>query len=96
MATYLIIYDINKERTSAAYSAANKKLTDRIRALFPTWWHHLDSTWIVTTSLTAVQIRDDLKRYIDTDDELLVVKSGTEGAWTGFNESGSTWLRNNL
>lgn len=32
-------------------------------------WHHLDSTWIVRTEKTPVQVRD-----IDSDDELLVVE----------------------
>lgn len=94
MATYLIIYDLNKE--GAAYSATNKTLTDRIKKLFPTWWHHLDSTSIVVTEWTAVQIRDDLRKLLDANDELLVVRSGREGAWHGFNDKGAKWLLDNL
>ena len=94
MSTYLIMYDLNKE--GAAYSEANKKLTDRIKAKFPTWWHHLDSTWIVVTDLDHVQIRDDLRNYIDSDDELLVIKSSGTGAWSGFNDRGSSWLKEHL
>ena len=94
MATYLIIYDINKE--GAAYQAANKALIDKIKSLFSTWWHHLDSTWIVVTDWSAAQIRDALQPYVDTNDELLVVKSGTESAWTGFNNKGSAWLHSHL
>ena len=94
MATYLICYDLNKE--GAAYSAANKRLTDRIKELFGSWWHHLDSTWIVVTDLSAVEIRDALQSHIDHDDELLVVKSGREAAWCGFDERGSKWLKDNL
>ncbi|MDQ1193882.1 hypothetical protein QE419_002648 [Brevundimonas vesicularis] len=94
MSTYLIMYDLNKE--GAAYYEANKKLTDRIKEKFPIWWHHLDSTWIVVTDLDHTQIRDDLKKYIDSDDELLVVKSSGTGAWTGFNGNGSGWLKKNL
>jgi hypothetical protein len=94
MATYIISYDLNTE--GPGYSAANKKLTDRIKELFPTFWHNLDSTWIVVTELTAVQIRDDLKRYIDKNDELLVVKSGGEGAWIGIKKTGSDWLKKHL
>ena len=94
MTTYLICYDINKE--GAAYSAANKVLIDAIKAKFTSWWHHLDSTWIVVTDMTAVQIRNYLKQYLDTNDELLVVRSGQESAWCGFNEKGSKWLNDNL
>lgn len=94
MATYLIMYDLNKE--GSAYSEANKKLTDRIKALFPTYWHHLDSTWIVVTELDHKQIRDDLWKYMDSNDELLVVKSSGVGAWNGFTTKASEWLVKNL
>lgn len=94
MATYLIMFDLNKE--GAGYSAAHKKLTDRLSALFPTFWKNLDSTWIVVTSLTVVQIRDDLRGYIDSNDELLVVKSGGVGAWVGFSDDASKWLKDYL
>ena len=94
MATFIISYDINKEGTG--YAAANKRLTDRIKEAFPTYWHHLDSTWIVVTDLTAAQIRDDLMRYIDPNDEVLVVKSGGVGAWVGIKQSGSDWLKRHL
>jgi hypothetical protein len=94
MATYLICYDINKE--GAAYSAANKTLTDRIRKLFNIYWHHLDSTWIVVTDMKASQIRDDLMNYMDSDDELLIVKSAHVGSWRGFKGRASTWLKDYL
>lgn len=91
MATYLIMFDLNKE--AAGYPTANQKLSDRIRELFATRWHHLDSTWIVVTEMTAVQIRDDLKNYIDSNDEILVVKSASVAAWAGFDKNGSDWLK---
>lgn len=95
MATYLIMYDINQE--GAGYSAANKALTGRIKELFDTWWHHLDSTWIVVTDMTLAQIRDDLEKQIDSNDELLVVKSSGIGAWNfGFSEKARNWLQKNL
>jgi|HigsolmetaGSP11D_1036233.scaffolds.fasta_scaffold04321_2 CRISPR/Cas system-associated endoribonuclease Cas2 len=94
MATYLICYDINKE--GEAYRQANKLLTDRIKELFQTWWHHLDSTWIVVTNLSAAEIRNALRSYIDTDDELLVIKSARDAAWHGFSDQGSSWLKDYL
>lgn len=94
MATYLIMYDLNKE--GQAYSAANKKLTDRIKEIFSTYWHHLDSTWTVVTDMTHVEIRDDLWLHMDSNDELLVVKSSGVAAWEGFNQKGNTWLKKNI
>lgn len=89
MKSYLIGYDLNK--TGQDY----KTLIEQIKEL-GSWWHHLDSTWIIKSDLTVVQIRDNLKDYIDDNDELLVVKLSGEAAWTGFNEKGSKWLKDNL
>lgn len=89
MATYLIGYDLNKQKDYP-------KLIDAIKALSGTWWHHLDSTWILVTNKSAADIRDILRKHIDGDDELLVVKLSGEGAWAGFNEQGSKWLKDNL
>jgi hypothetical protein len=89
MSTYLVCYDLNKPGQD--YS----DLIEAIKA-YGTWWHHLDSTWIIQTNQTAQQIRDNLVAHIDSNDELLVVKSSGEGAWSGFNAKGSQWLKDNL
>jgi len=90
MKTYLIGYDLNS--TGQNYS----NLIEKIKETFDTWWHHLDSTWIVRSDLSAVEIRDTLTPYIDYNDELLVVELNGIGAWVGFNERGSDWLKDNL
>lgn len=94
MATYIISYDLNKEGTN--YSKKNKALIERIRDKFGTFWHHLDSVWIVVTDMSAVEIRDYLNPILDSNDELLVVKSGREAAWKGFSDKGSQWLVKHL
>ena len=92
MASYLIGYDLNRPRGKDDYT----ELIATIKESFSPWWHHLDSTWIVQTEMTAAQIRDLLMPHIDRGDELLVVGLTGVGAWTGFNERGSQWLKNNL
>ncbi|WP_309086403.1 hypothetical protein [Chelativorans sp.] len=94
MTTYFIIYDLNKEAEN--YAKKNKAVRDRIKELFSTYWSHLDSTWIVVTDMKAKAIRDDLKTLLDNNDELLVASAGGEGAWHGFNDKGSKWLKDNL
>ena len=43
----------------------------------------LYSQWMLKTSMTAAQLRDDLKRLIDTNDRLLVIDVTTGAmAWT--------------
>ncbi|KRT13198.1 SinR family protein [Pedobacter ginsenosidimutans] len=90
MKTYLIGYDLNKSGQDY------KDLIDAIKNLSPTWWHHLDSTWIIKSDSTASAICDALAVHIDGNDELLVVKLSGEGAWIGFNDKGSKWLKDNL
>ncbi len=40
---------------------------------YGTWWHHLDSTWLVKTHRSVVELRDAVRALIDRNDEVLVV-----------------------
>lgn len=87
LSTFIVGYDLNK--ADADYA----DLIETIKSLGP-WWHHLDSTWLVKSSLTATAVRDRLKSHIDGNDELLVIDvTGAARAWSGFNDSGSRWLK---
>lgn len=88
--SYLIGYDLNK--SGQDYSL----LIEKIKEIANGYWHHLDSTWIIKHSGTATTIRDALAPYIDSNDELLVVKLTREAAWKGFNTRGSEWIKTNL
>lgn len=90
MATYLIGYDLN--RPGQNYP----ELIEAIKNIGTNWWHCLDSTWIVKHPGSAETIRDALKPHIDSNDELLVVLLSGEGAWAGFDEQCSLWIKNNL
>jgi hypothetical protein len=85
MNTYIIAYDLN--RPGQDYST----LIDAIKRL-GSWWHYLDSAWILTSNRTATQIRDYLIPYLDTNDELIVARLAGEAAWFGFPTAGSDWL----
>jgi hypothetical protein len=89
MPTYMVGYDLN---------APGKDYSDLIEAIrgYDNWWHHLDSTWIIVTNQTHIQIRDYLAQFIDENDEMLVAKLAGLAAWRGFNTRGSNWLSNNL
>jgi hypothetical protein len=61
------------------------------------WWHHLDSTWLLNTHRTASTLRDELTPYLDSGDELLVLDvTGDHWATHGIAKSGNDWLHNNL
>ena len=88
MATMMIGYDLNGQA---------KDYEDLIATIknLGAWWHHLDSTWLVKSAMTATAVRDRLKPYLDADDELLVIDvTGDARAWFGFSAGGSKWLKN--
>lgn len=37
-----------------------------------------------------------IKAHIDANDELLVIEHRGAAAWSGFDDTGSKWLKNNL
>lgn len=88
--TLMVGYDLNK--TGQNYD----KLIEALKSNYDNWWHHLDSTWLIKTSKTCVEVRDELRAFIDSNDELLVAELTGVAAWCGIADSGSTWLKNNL
>ena len=89
MKTYMIGYDLIK---------AGQNYSSLITAIKEsgTWWHCLDSTWLVRSSLTAVQIRDQLLEHIDSNDRLLVAGLiQQDWAAFGFSKECSDWLHAN-
>jgi hypothetical protein len=91
MSTFAIGYDLHPSR-----GETYDELIGAIKRVGSTWWHHLDSTWVVVSDKTAEQIRDSLLSHLKSDDQLLVVLLSGEGAWFGFNDKGSSWLKSNL
>jgi hypothetical protein len=90
MNTLLVGYDLN--RPGQNYEALTAKLKS-----YSTWWHHLDSTWLIRTDLDAVQLRDELKPLVDPSDELLVIDiSGRAAAWTGLEPRAGDWILKHL
>lgn len=62
---------------------------------FHNWGRLTESTWAVVSQLTAVEIRDFLMRYIDSNDRLIVVKGGQSAAWNKMLAK-NQWLVDNL
>lgn len=73
MSVYAISYDLNTP--GQQYS----DLHDAIKSL-GTWWHFLDSTWLLSTSLRAEGVANRLRQVIDQNDHLLVIKVTAESA----------------
>ena len=88
MKTLLVGYDLN--RPESDYPG----LIDSLKQAGSAWWHHLDSTWLIKTDRSPSSLREELKPYLDADDELLVIDvTGRARSWQGFNRRGSDWLK---
>lgn len=89
MNSYLISYDLMNPGKD--YS----DLYERIKS-YQAWAHVLESVWVVKSSSSAVQIRDNLMQVMDSNDKLFVAKLSGEAAWYNLSESISKWLKENL
>ena len=91
MNTLMIGYDLIKPGKDYA------DLIDAIKKLSDTWWHCLDSTWIIKTNSSAKELRDALLEHIDGNDRLMVATLSAPAYWTAsFSENCKQWLKDNL
>lgn len=86
MAAYIVTYDLMKQGQN--YDCLCKKLEE-----YPTHWHAQGSVWLIQTSLSAVQVRDDLASCLDSNDKLIVARLQGEAAWQGYGEQINSWLK---
>jgi len=64
---YVITYDLKSPGRD--YSPLYEAIKDNYA-----WWHYLESTWLVATNETAMQIYNRLVVTITTSDRLLIVR----------------------
>lgn len=67
MPVYCVSYDLNKAGQN--YDALYEQLKSS-----PGWWHHLDSTWLISTPETAEQLSNRVLQHLDKNDTLLVIR----------------------
>lgn len=90
MSNFIISYDLIKTKDYT-------KLIEEIKK-YPNWCKPLLSVWVISSSQSPSEIRDNLRRYMDSDDKLLVLKLATvgEGAWSNLPDDVAKWLVANL
>jgi len=87
----LIAYDlIGTDENSANYAS----LIARIKG-YAEWANVQRSLWIIKTPLSAVAVRDDLRRFMHDSDRLFVVALAQEAAWANP-ICKNDWLQANL
>ena len=86
MNKYLITYDL-KNKNIVNY----ENLYVAIKEI-GSWWHYLDSTWIVKTNLNSQQIWNILGQHLCTNDNILVVKIDNFDKWGWLPQDAWNWL----
>jgi hypothetical protein len=63
---YCVSYDLNRlgQRYKDLHAELEKSLS---------WWHYLDSTWLILTNETANTLVDRLRQHMDDNDYILVI-----------------------
>jgi len=90
LSTFLVGYDLH--RPGQNYEELIEFLKSQ-----GTWWHALDSTWIVVTDHSASGLRDEIKRLIDGNDDVLVVDvKGDSWASYGLSDTANKWLKEHV
>ncbi len=85
MAVLLVTYNISPKKRD--YTPLYEAIKGHPAS---TWWHYLDSTWLVKTTETPRQMSDRLKPHIDSkNDSLLIVKTRIS---QGTTEKPAGWL----
>jgi len=88
MAVYSVSYDLNKPGQN--YSSLYEELKNS-----NSWWHYLDSTWLVYTFESANQLSNRLRKHIDSNDSLLVIRVTNDYAgW--LPEEAWDWIRKHV
>ena len=90
MNTFIIGYDLKSPGQDY------ETLFARIKDISGTWWHCLDSTWIIKHAGSATDVRDALVPFIDENDALLVSELNRNAAWHGISGDCGQWLTDNL
>lgn len=85
---YIVIYDLRAPGRN--YESLYQAIKN-----YGTWGKISESAWAIVSSKNSVEIRNDLMKYLDRNDRLMIVKSGQDAAWVNAMAS-KDWLQENL
>ena len=87
--SYFISYDLNNPGQNY------DNLIEAIKK-YGTYCKMNKSDWIICTNDDVTTIRNNLKKYLDSNDRLFVGQLTGVAAWSGYQESTTEWLKKNL
>ena len=71
---YSVSYDLSKRpRTVTKRPQPLNAFYDELQAS-RNWWHYLDRTWLLSTTESANELNERLRRHLVDDDMLLIMK----------------------
>ena len=85
---YIIMYDLRAPGRNYA------QLYDAIKS-YQIWGKITESTWAIVTEADHVSIRNYLMQFIDSNDRIMVIRSGQHAAWNNT-LANNEWLQKNL
>lgn len=88
MNTYIISYDLRQP---------GRNYSGLIQAIqrYTIWGKLTESCWCIKSLESAVQVRDNLLKYIDLNDRILVVQTAHVAAWSNL-LAPNEWVRSNI
>ena len=89
---HLITYDLKAPNDK---SSDYERVIGHIKASYPNWAHIEKSVWLVSTTQSSSQVRDQIKAALHADDALFVAKITDWATWN-ISMDVINWLKNNL
>lgn len=89
--TYIVSYDLIRQESRLEYI----KLIGAIKSA-QIWAKPLESLWLIKTTLSSMQIAQEIKKVVGNNDKFIVIEVGSD--WTSFNidDKVVSWLRVNV
>jgi len=88
MKVFCVSYDLNKP--GQKYDGLISELKESY-----SWWHYLDSTWLIKTNESAGALSTRLQKHLDDNDNLLIIRVTKDYAgW--LPKKAWDWIKNNV
>ena len=85
----LITYDLHNSDKDY------QNLCENIKQCGTTWWHYLESVWLVRTDLTPNECYERIKPSIEEDDNVFIVEITGQNRQGWLPSKAWEWIRNN-
>lgn len=91
MEIYIVTYDLRKELSAESYNSLVSLIKEE-----GVWACLGESSYLIQSNRTAVELRDRFKTVLDSDDMLYVGRVTAPAAWTGYSTTITNWIKSKL